>query len=683
MSKSDRHLDEVKTGRARKPLGKPTFAEDKPVNGLDTETADGDIFAIGVAYDDGDYQAAIGDEKPLTGVEVLSFITQKRMRSAINVWYNLNFDANVILKALPRRNLKELRLSNTTEFEDAKGRNWRITYIPKKCLEVRDEGDHVYRHFDASQFTYSGSLENAAGDWLGVEDGKLNDGLEVERFGKTEDGRLNDYIQSKKPDIRKYLRRDCELTADIFEEIRTIGEEVVDPPIPFGKPYSTGYVAADYVRNRLEYKPGYASTEVQTAAWESYRGGRFEVFKRGHVGEVYGADINSAYPAVMANLPDPSTLKWGGFGRGRINEITDEVLEEADFGFVRVKASTDPERAIQPFAVKNPDEAGRVEYPALQNAEVWALVDTFRFARDAGYLLDYDVKEAVLGFETDDTTYPFRFFEDLYTERKTLEAEGKKRQATLLKIVMNSLYGKTCQTTVKYDRIDEKTPVEEVLDGKTTIVTDEDGQPYAEYVAAGRLFNPVLAAYITGLTRLQLHESVVNHGLEDATVMFATDCIMVEADAFEASGLYDEAEAEPDSYAEALGGWDYDYVGDAFVVGSGVYGVVTEDGYKKSVRGFRELNRGDDRLRELAADNPEGIPVETTRPVTIGDALHRGTPLSEVGVFTETERTLTAAMDTKRTWRNDPDFADLLEGVEVSKPKLLRGDADRIDSLKW
>ena len=669
------NLDNINIDRATKPLGKPSFADGAPIHGYDTETSDGDVFAIGRYEDDGTYHD-LYDADGIDSLELMEFITSGCARNSINVWFNLNFDAQVMLKALPRDNLDDLRLYNRTEWQDGNGKEWSITYIPRKMLEIRTD-KHVYRHFDAQQFTYT-SLEGATADWLPGVEGKANEDIDVTQFGDT------DYIKANESRIRHYMRRDCDLTRRIFSKIVTLAEDL---EIPFGKPYSTGYVAADYVRNRMDYKPGWKSDAVQSLAWDAYRGGRFEIAKRGDVGKVYGADINSAYPAVMSELPDPSTLEMGHFGGNGIMPIEDADLRDADYVFVRATITTDADRPFQPFAVKNHAEGGRIEYPALDGREVTVLLDTYLFALDNDFIVESEVHEAALAWETDGTRYPFDFFKSLYTDRKTLEDDGNERPAKLLKIVMNSLYGKTCQTTTNYKEIseyfadaeDEDLTVEELIDNVVITAPDHRGQQYVESEGAGRLFNPFIAAYITGRTRLKLLSSIVENNLEDATVMLATDCIMCEAEAFEASGLYDEAEAEADTYADALGGWDYDYVGDAFVIGSGVYEVEKTDGeLKQAARGFRKLLDNDNPIRAQAAEQPDGISVVNDRPITMGEQLARGKPLSEVGRFRETTRTVTADMDTKRQWDNDnPDFADLLEGAEGSKPKVLRGSDDK------
>ena len=689
MSKSDTPLRKIDTSRSRNQLGKPTFAEGKAVNALDTETTDGDIFAIGLWRDTGTYSLTDNDGAPVDGLEILEAVTRDCMRSAINVWYNLSFDAQVLLKALPDENIEDIQFKNTTTLEKG-GKEWNITYIPKKMLEIRSATDDVYRHFDISQFTYCKNLETSAQEWLGIDEGKLSEDVDVVKFGAMTESELDEYddldewtsedaaayISDNYADIRRYLRRDCEITHRVAKEVIETAESL-DPAIPFGQPYSTGYVAADYIRNRLENKPGYASATMQEAAWKCFGGGRFEVIKRGNVGPVAGPDINSAYPAIMSELPDPRSLEWQELGT--YLPMDTERVEAADYGFLKVTMSTDPDRPVQPFPVKNPDEGNRVEYPALDEVTLWVILDTFRFARDAGIVTDFEIHEAHLGFETEATERPYSFFKDLYAQRKAFEAEGKDKAAKLLKIVMNSIFGKTCQTNAKMVDIDDIS-IDEIREKELRTVVGPSGNPYVEDFSAGRLFNPFLAAYITGRTRLQLLKGVVENGLEENVVLLATDCLMFEADAFNGSDLHEAAEYEPSDPRDALGGWDYDYEGNGFVIGSGVYEVTNDDGeiIKKAVRGFKELYKSDATLAAQAADNPGGIPVENTRPQTIGDVLHVGGSLSDVGVFKKTRRTLSPDMDTKRQWENEsPTFADLLEGVEGSKAKVISGTDDK------
>jgi len=202
---------------------------------------------------------------------------------------------------------------------------------------------------------------------------------------------------------------------------------------------------------------------------------------------------------------------------------------------------------------------------------------------------------------------------------------------------------------------------------------------------AGKRFNAFFASYITGMTRLELHKQVVNHDLEDNTVMFATDCIMVEKDAYEQSD-FDSLVVNPDpslsegkfreKAIESLGKWDYDYRGNAFLVGSGVYEVDRDNGDTKTkTRGFIERNLNGT-LKELAENNPNGIPIDNERPLTMAEML-TGTKDGNVSEFIEESKKLQPDFDDKRDWqREKPTFADLLNSSETSQPIDLQEIAE-------
>jgi len=45
-------------------------------------------------------------------------------------------------------------------------------------------------------------------------------------------------------------------------------------------------------------------------ARNSFYGGRFELIKRGYIGECYLYDLNSAYPHALTSLPDIINGRW-------------------------------------------------------------------------------------------------------------------------------------------------------------------------------------------------------------------------------------------------------------------------------------------------------------------------------------------------------------------------------------
>lgn len=694
MAKSDTPFDQLELSRVYSPPHTASFAEGKSVNGFDTETIDGDIFMLSMAFDGFGGYVEESDGQILEKGQLWEYITHSRCAGALNMWYNLNFDADVLCKhLLSDRQLAILKVNNkvTQPIEALNNPDieakWTITYIPSKFLKIKDNNRHVYTHYDASQFFFA-SLEKAAKEWLDAN--KLTETTETALFGTNTPDQLKeaiersdavdwddvpvtpgdkwtliqakDYIDDNYGTIKKYARKDAELVRDLWKEAIRVGEGV---GIPMGRPFSTGYLGESYLNEHLYEKPGVGPYDMAKMAWESYAGGRFEILKRGNIGPVAGPDINSAYPYVISTLPDPKTLEWHHPENPSI-----EAIRQADYGFVRATVTTDQSRPIQPFAIK--DESDDIlKYPALESHTVTVVKDIFIHAYDNGYLESLDIQEAWLGHATDGTQYPFDFVSGLYARRQEAKANGKDSLETMLKVVLTSMYGKFCQTTPKRRKFTEKQQLEkhEYFVGTLSLpefIRAEYENGFIEWLEAGSWFNPFLAAYTTGKTRLQLHKAVLDHNLEHDVVMLATDCLMIEQPAFDESGFINA------KVSDGLGNWDYDYSGEAFVIAPGIYQVDMDDKTKVQTRGFKEadLTQG---LRHEASKANGHIEIESNRPTSLGEAIWLGQEVSDIGNFTRYSRKLNADMDSKRSWDTSPDFAGLLAGTGHSEPLTFSG----------
>jgi hypothetical protein len=110
---------------ARQQVQRRANSDLRPVYGLDTETYNGDIFLI--ADSDGRYL-----DKEITADSILAFLFAGQYQGAWNYFWNLGYDAAVILKLLGR-NL--LSYANTRRLNFSYG-GYRLQYIPGKCLRI-------------------------------------------------------------------------------------------------------------------------------------------------------------------------------------------------------------------------------------------------------------------------------------------------------------------------------------------------------------------------------------------------------------------------------------------------------------------------------------------------------------------------------------------------------------------
>lgn len=670
MAKSDIPFDTLDFSRVRRQPGKPAYLADKPVNGFDTETTNGRVFLMSFCYAGSEPEALHNKGKPLDPDTLFKALTNRRARGAVNVWFNLDFDVNVMLAALPKEALLDL-----TVFNECKWEGYTIGYIPGKLLSIKDPHKHVYQHFDVAQFFF-GSLDKASEEWLGKR--KAKDGLDVTRFSDAE------YVKENWTSILHYAKEDARLVRDLWTQFSSEAEPL---GIPCGKPYSTGYLAEQTynVVFRGEGKPGFGYYPAQKIHWQAYHGGRFEIMQRGNVGQVVTVDINSAYPAVLQGLPDPASLLWK-----HRPDITPDEMRGFDFGAIEAVITTDPKRPVQPFAVKI---GGNLKFPALDRVRISVLLHEFLYALDVGLITDYEIKDAWVARTSPMTRYPFAFVNDLYRKRQEFKRAKLDKKQTVLKIVLNSLYGKLAQLTDKTiehgnDEEWKKSwifyPIE-VYPAEVQAHLKKDFRELHKEVGTGTYFNPFLAAHITGLTRLALLRAVVDSGLEKSVVMLATDSMMIKAGAFSKSDFLDRFGGSD------LGAWEVESKGKAFVVGSGVYEVEKPNGERHvRSRGFSPsfgvwgMNLNGVSLKEAAKlaewdGEHDTIRISHKRPLKIGQAIWQGLDIARVGVFEEWPKGITAGMDSKREWPKGEGvrFADLLKKGEQSKP-LRHSEKDPI-----
>lgn len=679
-SKSDTPYSAIDSSRSGGSLRTPTWRDGKRIVAFDFETTgSGDPFCLSVSPSDSQSYCVTpeGDNTTLTTEQILSELARPKWARYMCMWFNIGFDAEVFISGLGAIHAQRLRIENETTLESGEFEGLTVKYIKGKLLEFKDDNKHVVTHYDIGNIV-RGSLDNCAKEWLGVS---KHDTVDVTQFSDPV------YREENKKAIEYYARIDAQITRRLAEAVTEKAESL---DIPMGRPVSTGYMASEFARDRLDSKPGIAQSWMQSMAWESYAGGRFEVYERGSVGDVAGPDINSAYPAVLAELPDPGSLDWEKRTNAPIGDI-----RNADYGFVTVTLTTVEDRRILPFTEKIDD---KVCYPAMREHTITTLLPTFLFALDNGYITDYEIHNAALGHATENTKYPFSFIKDIYEERKELEANGRRFAGLMLKIALNSLYGKLAQTTLKQYLLEESVNLGDMDKEKGETFMSIDGLPVLQRQEAGSMFNPFLASYITGLTRLELHKTVVDSNLEENTILLATDCLMVEADAYENSNFEKHL-------GDTLGEWDYDYRGNAFVVGSGVYEVdmgscqksycdnydtgecdIFEHSHKTATRGFKEAELKDGGLRgEASRSRNEPISITNTRPITLGEAMAQKSnyTVEDIGTFLskdENERKLNADFDTKRTWPGEVSFGDLLDSSEYGTPLVVSGRGSIEDS---
>jgi len=450
---------DIRKLRTKRPQNRdPARSNLRMVFGFDTETYEGNIFLI--ADSEGRFLDKINPKF------VIQFLFSKRYQNSWNFFYNLGYDAEVILKLLGNElyNYKRKRKLEFC-FED-----YTLTYIPNKCLRIA-KGHHTVSFYDIMQYYHIRGLINAYQKNIGkLDENYLKIKTQRDQFS------LRFYNRNKNL-IRNYCIKDCTLTKELAEHwIKLFHDAFGFYPVKW---FSSGYLAEKVlINNGIEFpKFNFIPFEIQELAYRSYFGGRFELVKRGFIGEAYLYDINSAYPFAISQIPDLTKGKW--IKRKSIHP-------DARVGFFKILADIPDDKYITPFPFRANNEilfpSGKfityctlAELQACESPKWYKILDSYQFVSSS------DI-------------YPYaRFIEDLYQKRLKLKQNGSPMQQPI-KIILNSIYGKTGQK------------VELII---------------------GNLFNPVIFSFITGFTRAQLYRFITQKNIERKVVAFATDSICV------------------------------------------------------------------------------------------------------------------------------------------------------------
>jgi DNA polymerase elongation subunit (family B) len=626
----ENNIDEVKAVyellEERKPVVLKNKLKTKKIFGFDTETVDG--RAVLVACSDSSFVFSSDFE------DIARFLTQRRFTKSLNLFWNLDYDFFAILKHLPEEFVHVLYENKGLVYE-----NYFIKWIPKKFFSIaRIDEKQNSKFFDLWQF-YRMSLNEAAQRYLNDRKEEIN----VRNIA--------DYLKSLelKTRLLNYCIKDAKLTAQLGEILQ---QKLNSLNIDFSKPYSCGYISANYFfRNKPTF--GFKKTEWSLYALLSYYGGRFEVLKRGYFSRIYQYDINSAYPFYISRLISPLNGEWV--------KTKDLNYETADYGFAKIAINGFEHDLISPLPWRL--KSRMVIYPNFEdglNAEYYISYPELKAAEEMG--LEFDILDSWVFYGKDELL--FSEIIDLYEQRKKAKKENDKVMELVLKIIMNSLYGKFAEKQFSVRAYLKQVPgsKEITVSGKTFYVK--------ELNRPGLLFCPVLASYITALTRVQLLETAMT--VQDYIVAFATDSILTLK------------QLDSSFVGEKLGQWKLETEGEAVVLMSGVYSIKNNGMVKSRFRGFPVSAD----FFKLLEENKESdkIIFEFEKAVKLGEIVqfYHQYSYEDLNIFRTVEKELSCFSDEKREWLSQPiTFKDLLEDWFDSTPKTVKIEADSHKKRKY
>ena len=532
--------------------------------------------------------------------------------------YNLGFDARIILKSIGNK-LKEFYEGEDEYKLDLNGIE--ISYLNKKYLKLKSSRNTV-EIFDAYQF-FIGSGKNGSSS--------LDEVSKAYEIGtKQYDGIYQDKnfpsIISKE-ELKKIVNY-CQLDTILVKKLMEIWITNFEKNFNFfpSKYYSCGNLALEYIYKQIPDFLNFTDIDydIQYLAYEAYFGGRFEIFKRGFLRNVFHYDIKSAYPFVMSLLPDFKNGKWF-----KINSLEEFKNNSQYVGFYKIKCEVD-EKNLAPFMYR--DKLGKVFCPngffetATTSFELKIALESFNvkiFSIEGYYFIP----------NSNEKTDFNKHNEYMFKARLKQKNKGQKY---IYKILLNSGYGKFAQVKPKPKGI----------------------------------FNPVMCSAITGYCRAMLLDAVKDK--KESVLMFATD------------GIFTSEKLNLDLTKNKLGSYEFEFHPKMQIIMAGIYANNLKDDTQMTTktRGFtakcvnaktgKKYTFEADTARIIQKDSKLVFQIENLRSIGIPQAIiQKDFTVKDIGRFEILEKLIDINGDKKRLWL---DQLENLNETNSSMPLFLPFD---------
>lgn len=350
----------------------------------------------------------------------------------------------------------------------------------------------------------------------------------------------------------------------------------------------------------------------------SYFGGRIELLQRGQFDKVYNYDINSCYPTAITQLPALDWSKWVSF-----KKFTETDLENYNQGLVEVSWKGGEGERLGPFPF-------RTDGTDISNNYVIFPVRHFtggKFFKGIYHLIEVQTaieKAAKEGIDWDirlgranviedcNDSYPFEEIGNLLDYRMLLKSDkthSKHAGHKPLKLILNSLYGKTAQRPKGNSTRDPR---------------------YRELFYAG---------YITAYGRAQL----LKYTIPDSTILLCTD------------GVYSTEKLDC-PISESWGGWEFEQ-GPGRFLQAGVYEF---NGVNKS-RGFPKLDFNKAFQHITTKNKP--FSVKDRRFISIKQSLAQKIRYNRCGFYDTTKKIDWNANEKRWLWIEKQSFPNRTQQI--------------------
>lgn len=427
-------------GRVKKQYPRPAPRFQERIIGLDGEGQGRQphLYTLLCACDEFGWSDYVEDPKGLTTRACLDFLLGLPERTLV-VGYALIYDLTKILEDLPNKLLYNLfhektrafysKVAKRISYAPIEWQGYKLNYMNRRFTVQKDKRRctvwDIFRFF-ACKFTQA------------LEDWKIGTPDVVKRMGEMKDKR-HEFDKLDSTAIHDYCNSEC-------YNLACLGRALINAHIDSGLPLrnffgagSTASVLLDtlQIKEKLGKLPAIHRVKLEHAIACAFFGGRFENKDIGPVRRpIYARDIYSAYPYQIYQLPCLLHGKWEHITSARKNL---QQIRNATLALVhwRLPVSRESSDCWAPFPVRAKD--GTIAFPrAAKGGWCWKQ----EFLEACKRFPHVEMTEAWL-YHTDCDCQPFKDVPKYYLERLRL---GKDAQGIVLKLGLNSIYGKLAQS---------------------------------------------------------------------------------------------------------------------------------------------------------------------------------------------------------------------------------------------
>lgn len=404
--------------------------------------------------------------------------------------YGFGYDITHLVRDLPDESIYRL-LRPHLRYEDGKLRPIRWHGFQLDWLQGRLTIEHKRRRvviWDILKF-FQQSFVASLKDW----------GIDVRHIEVMKAKRAS-FTAKDMPELRQYCPTECGQLAELARKLLTAHKNAGLVLKSYYGPGSTASVALGQMKVK-EFQSDPPEDMLDPIA-RAFFGGRFEHSHMGIVKPVYAYDISSAYPYHAYQLPCLAHGKWRWVTRN-----VEKHLRSCTAALVRYQYRGKTSDVWAPFPHR--DLKGNTCYPYANQG--WAWLSEYQAAKPFGRVLT----DGAWVYNSGCDCRPFAKLAEYYRARVAL---GKDAQGRVLKLAINSVYGKLAQSR-------------------------GHNPPYQNWIWAGM---------ITAGTRAQVLHAIPNTFRRGDIVGIATDGL------FSASklNLARPGDTGTSDLAKPLGGWE-------------------------------------------------------------------------------------------------------------------------------